>query len=203
MLKIENFELFNHSEIILIVEKLVIDTGEFAYFNGENRSGKSLLLSSLGAVYHNYHGKIYLNNKEPYDKNYHKLVRIIQNENLIFGDLGIVENIGFKEPEDFRADSSLIDLLVDFNLPVEKNVKCGQLSQSELKCIELIRAYMQKPMMLIIDDLDNYFDSKIFDKIYDLLVKMKKQGTIIISSGKAEFNAEKQFLITEKGLIQK
>ena len=63
--------------------------------------------------------------------------------------------------------------------------------------------HTQKPMMLIFDDLDNYFDSQQFESIYKLLVKMKKQGTIIISSGKSEFNKEKQYIIENKGLLLK
>ncbi|MCB5250244.1 MAG: ATP-binding cassette domain-containing protein [Candidatus Cloacimonadales bacterium] len=203
MLEINKFELANHSEIILEIENLIVNAGEFIYFLGANSTGKSLLLSTLAACYHNFNGSIVLNKKHISDKNYNKLVRIIHNDNLVFPNQSILDNIGFNDKNKIELNDELIDLLLQFKIPFESKINCSFLSQSEIKCVELIRAYTQKPMMLIFDDLDNYFDSQQFESIYKLLVKMKKQGTIIISSGKSEFNKEKQYIIENKGLLLK
>jgi len=190
----------NHSEIILMIQKLIINSGEFAYINGNNRSGKSLFLASLGNRYSHFQGSLRLNQELVTDKHYSTLIRLIHHDSVVFGDQGIMENIGFGLKSKIEANSDLINILSKFNLPLEKNIKCDRLSLSEQKCVELVRAYMQKPLMLLFDDLDIYFDSKLFDEIYALLTKMKKNGTIIIASGKKPLNSEKQYVIQNKRL---
>ncbi len=193
----------NHSEIILSIHNFILNSGDFAYIYGDNRSGKSLFLSCLGNCYPHYNGYLKLNHENVNDKHYSTLIRLIRNENIVLPDQGIIENIGLGHKNKLENNEDLIELLTQFKMPFEKNIKCAMLSQSEQKSIELIRAYIQKPLMLLFDDLDNYFDSKHFEGIYNLLLKMKKNGTIIIATGKSQFNTEKQFIIQDKGLVLK
>jgi hypothetical protein len=54
--------------------------------------------------------------------------------------------------------------------------------------------------MLLIDDIDNYFDTEYFEGIYNLINQMKQNGTLIIASGKSLLQNEKQLIIKDHKL---
>lgn len=202
MLTFEKFELYNHSEIILHIEELTMQSGEFYYICGKNRSGKSLLLSAIAGEYHNFKGKLQFKGKSVTDKSFHDKIRYIKNEAAIFPGDNSEHNILISSKDKVLSKNlaDLIPSVFKFKLNLEKNIPCAQLSNSELKLIEIIRAYLQKPYVLLIDDLDNYFDSEYFESVYSLISGLKQNGTLIIATGKSLIQNEKQYLISENTL---
>lgn len=200
MLEILNFELMNHSEIILMIPELHINSSEFIYIYGENNEGKTLLLSALANEYRHFKGSVKLNSYPVHDKYCHNKIRFIQEIPAILPDKTIMENISIAFSDKKHIQKEAVDLLDQLMLPYDKKIKCAELSHSDLKCIELIRAYLQQPLMLLFDDLDNYFDFTRFEQIYKLILNLKQKGSIIIATGKSSFPKEKQYAINDKRL---
>ena len=189
MLVFKDFELMNHSELILSIEDLTLNSGDFYYICGKNRSGKSLLLSLINNTYHNYRGEVKYKDRNIDDRFFHEKIRLIRDTAAIFPTLSIEENIllGIKDKNQKKIIEECVPLLSKFKLGFNKNLNCSKLSSSELKIIEIIRGYIQKPYMLLIDDIDNYFDTEYFEGIYNLINQMKQNGTLIIASGKCKY----------------
>ena len=106
MLEINKFELANHSEIILEIENLIVNAGEFIYFLGANSTGKSLLLSTLAACYHNFNGSIVLN-KAYFDKNYQQTGTHIHNTTWFPKPKHLKDNIGFNDKNKIELNDEL------------------------------------------------------------------------------------------------
>ena len=202
MLVFKDFELMNHSELILSIEDLTLNSGDFYYICGKNRSGKSLLLSLINNTYHNYRGEVKYKDRNIDDRFFHEKIRLIRDTAAIFPTLSIEENIllGIKDKNQKKIIEECVPLLSKFKLGFNKNLNCSKLSSSELKIIEIIRGYIQKPYMLLIDDIDNYFDTEYFEGIYNLINQMKQNGTLIIASGKSLLQNEKQLIIKDHKL---
>lgn len=83
-----------------------------------------------------------------------------------------------------RIRQKLTELGEIANLNDKISRKSETLSYSEQKYLELIRAVIQLPKLILIDDLDNFFDELHQNKAMEILEYAKNSGTCVIVTSK-------------------
>lgn len=201
MLKISNFKLFTSDKLILSVPDLIIESGSFTYIQGLNSSGKSLLLKTLKGSYNNFKGELIFKNR--------KILEHWKNNNILLlnSDLPVIQDISFLQNIELplgqlsiTQKNRLIEMATILEVIDILNVKMCYSSNSEKMLLYLIRAALISPGILLIDDLDIYFDNDLFKKVYQLFLYCLKSGIIIIATGKSPLNNVTLYMIKSGGL---
>lgn len=166
-----------------------IKQGEFVFLVGASGAGKSTLLKVIGGVIPPSHGAVYIDdvrfsNKLAFRKN--KLRRnfghVWQDSQLMrrrtIGDnLGIVARAGgnvHQIPEAVKKALGLVGMSgVEEKFP-------GELSIGEARRVELARAIINSPNVLLVDEITaNLDDENIWD-LLELLKELNRRGTTVI-----------------------
>jgi ABC-type bacteriocin/lantibiotic exporter with double-glycine peptidase domain len=191
-MKVELNELrfgYNGTEIIKNIS-FIAEPGSKNLIIGADGSGKSTLLRVLSGVYGNYSGSFLLNNipiKNYQPEGYRKRTGILlSQQDIFFGSL--LENITMGDtdikPEQIMELASSIGL-EDFLLgngfdtildPVGK-----RLSRSVIQKILLLRALINKPGLLLLEEPWREFEPATKQKIVDYLIN-NKNVTVIAES---------------------
>ena len=171
---------------------LKIDAGEKVVITGRNQSGKSTLLSLLSGLYNNYQGSIMFNGIPLRDCNMMSF-RSIVGDNLKMQDLfsgTLQENItlGREIPVvDILESIKQVGLNPYFrNLPEGLNTMIKPeglgLSASEKQKIIMARILVQKPKLIITDQVLDVLDFEDRKRISDLLSAEDSGWTLIAVS---------------------
>lgn len=103
-----------------------------------------------------------------------------------------------------RLKNKIFDYLSQFGLGTKQYLPSSHLSFTELKIVELIRAVILLPEVILIDDFDLSFPQVKLDKILEILTLIQKNGTIIIASGKTDNRSfQRTFSIANKQVVIK
>ena len=201
MLKIENFKLFSDKKIVLTISDMIIEQGTFSYIRGANSTGKSLFLSTLVGNYKNYKGTISFK-KLPLTNTKNNIL-LINNELPVIKKLDMMENIEISIGKLATLQKSrLLDMASALGIIDNLRTKMEFASRSEKMFMYLMRATLISPNILMIDDIDDYFDPEIFKKVYHIFTMCIKSGMIIISTGKSQVMNRPSFII-KSGEIRK
>jgi len=185
MLKIEKFRLYANQQKLLDIPNLSVETGQFVSIQGANSTGKTLFLNTLNGEYTDYLGEISLK-KQTLD--YHlKQNSII----LIDNRLPVIENISFLDNIQIpfgsfssAQKSRLLEMVNILNCIDLLNVKMVHSSKAERVIMYLLRAAMISPSLLLIDDLDSYFDNDMLIRVHQFILFCIKSGIIIVATSK-------------------
>ncbi len=165
---------------------LQIQTGEFVAIVGPSGSGKSTLLNMIGLLDTPTNGQIFLKNvdvshasaKERASLRNRELGFVFQYHHLI-PEFSALENVmmpmliaGKKKEE---AKTRAKDLLVSIGLEDRLANKPNQLSGGQNQRVAVARALVNKPSIVIGDELTGNLDSKSSKLIYDLLRDLNKR----------------------------
>jgi len=185
MLKIENLKLFSIQKMVLSIPTLSIDLGQFVTIQGANSTGKTLLLNTLGGSFLNYTGSITLK-KQPLS--HHLKSNTIL---LIDGQLPVIEQLSFLDNIQLpfgklttAQKNRLLEMVNILGCIDILNVKMISSSRSERATMYLLRCAMISPSLLLIDDLDTFFDPQSIEKILQFILYCAKSGIIILATVK-------------------
>ena len=185
MLKFHSYKLYSQSRIILFLDDFTIPPGSFYYILGACSAGKSLFLSSIGGEYTNYKGVITLKNQKLSPGLKHNNILMINNDLPIIDKMTVLENIeipiGKISP---IAKKRLLEMAAIVDIIDFLNVKMQICSRSEKMLMYLVRAALVNPYVLLIDDLDTFFDNNMYSSVHELFAYFQKSGMIIIGTGK-------------------
>ena len=173
---------------------LSISDGEFVSIIGQSGSGKSTMLSLLGALDKPTSGSIEVDEQDITSLNEHDLYKyraktigfIFQNYNLV-PNLSALENVmlpmeflGVTKSE--RADRAK-KLLLEVGLSEDQILrKPGRLSGGQQQRVAIARAMANKPKYILADEPTGNLDSQTGKKIFNLLHDLaKKENTTIIA----------------------
>ena len=178
---------------------------------GKSGSGKTTLLHLLSGIYPVEKGEViyYLNKdeKKMYIKNNFKdKILYVGQHDFLFIDT-ILNNLtlGSKEIDIekvvkicklFDIHNSIMKLDKGYETVIgEKNTH--SLSGGEIRRLSIARACLRKPEILFLDEPTSSLDHKTEKKIIDIVEKMRKNTTFIISSHSLSFieRADKLFII--------
>lgn len=177
----------------IIDADLTIEQGEFVFVIGSSGAGKSTLLNLLSGEVKPDSGGVFLN-----DKDMHKLLRRSRNKlKLIFGhvfqesslvrkmtvedNLYMVAEIGRRSHErqkDLQARISKVLGLV--GMSDKRKSYPGELSGGECRRIELARALINSPSILVLDELTAGLDDDNIWDILHLLQEINQKGITVI-----------------------
>ena len=187
------FRKESRREVSLSDINLKIEQGEFVFIVGSSGAGKSTLLKMLSGQEKPSEGEVYLDDRE-----LSRITRWSNNRvNLLFGhvmqepslgrritvqeNLQIAAQVGRKRLESKAQMRARIDKVLGLvGMANTGHFYPAELSQGENRRVELARALINSPPILVLDELTgNLDDDNIWDMLH-LLTEVNRRGTTVI-----------------------
>ena len=187
---------------------LFVSKGQSLCLIGPNGAGKSTILHSIYGFTNIFSGKVELNNNEitnltPAEKLKSVGIAYILQDNSVFPDMTVEENLlmgGYikdKVDESYQEAERIFEKYE--RLRNRRNQPAKVLSGGERRLLEISRALVMKPSLLLVDEpsigLEPRYISMVFDILRDLQQNEKK--TIIL----VEQNAKKGLEFADIGYV--
>ncbi len=190
MLSIENVTAGYVEEIDILRDvSLEVKEGAITGIIGANGAGKSTVLKTIFGFLHPRQGKIKFQGKEiqnnlPYQMKEMGVSYMLQ-EYSTFPDLSIKDNLllgawTFRQDKK-RVNRKLEEIYNFFPVLSERRAeKAGYLSGGLLRTLSVGKEIMSEPTLLMIDEPSVGLQPNIVTEIYNLLIKIARQGTTIL-----------------------
>ena len=168
---------------------LAVTAGERLGLIGPNGSGKTTLINCISGALFNDAGSIRFNGKEISRKKAHERTRLgIARSFQIprpFHSMTVLENLMVPFAyvggiSGARAQSEAREILAQMRLADKADTKASQLSQVELRKMELARAMAARPKLLISDEAMAGLAGAEVDEVLKILFDLNKLGITII-----------------------
>ena len=187
---------------------LTIARGQSLCLIGPNGAGKSTVLHSIYGFTNIYSGEVLIEDKNvtklsPADKLKTAGVAYILQDNSVFPDMTVEENLlmgGFikgKEEESREAANKVLKKYT--RLAERRNQKAKVLSGGERRLLEISRALIMNPEVLLVDEPSIGLEPKYIDMVFEILEDLQKneKKTIIL----VEQNAKKGLEFADIGYV--
>ena len=187
---------------------LTIDRGQSLCLIGPNGAGKSTVLHSIYGFTNIYSGDVLLEDENvtklsPTEKLKTAGVAYILQDNSVFPDMTVEENLlmgGFikgKEEESREAANKVLKKYT--RLAERRNQKAKVLSGGERRLLEISRALIMNPEVLLVDEPSIGLEPKYIDMVFEILEDLQKneKKTIIL----VEQNAKKGLELADIGYV--
>lgn len=204
MLKIEHFALTIGQQRLMVIEELMIANGKKVLIYGENEAGKTLFLKAIHGEHNKFAGSIQIQEKPVSHFRKRKNTILLENQMHLLPKETLWKNITL--PFDKLSKQQKIRIFEMLKL-VELNPRIGSkvqnLSFSACKFIELIRAVVQQPYLILMDDLDNFFDEKKYVKAMEICQFALSSGTSIVATSRARLDVfDDYYLVSDRKVIK-
>ena len=166
---------------------LAIAPGEIHALLGENGAGKSTLVKMLFGVLDPSGGEILWKGKpvrigSPGEARATGIGMVFQHFSL-FEALTVAENIALaldgNVPID-RISEEARRLSKEYGLPLDPSAHVADLSVGERQRIEIVRALLQNPELIILDEPTSVLTPQEADKLFETLAKLKAEGRSVL-----------------------
>lgn len=166
---------------------LDIYTGEIHALLGENGAGKSTLVKTIYGLIQPSAGELRWMGEKleltgPSDARTRGIAMVFQHFSL-FDNLTVAENValGLDGVESFATMSArLAQVSRDYGLPLDPNREVWRLSVGERQRIEIVRALMQNPKLLILDEPTAVLTPQEADLLFAVLLRLKSEGRALL-----------------------
>lgn len=149
---------------------------------GPNGSGKSVLLKMIAGIMTPSSGTITFNDKILDKKNvYEDNIGICIDKSQMIEELTGLENLLYLAS--FRkmiSEKEIIKWLEEFDLADAMNRKVKNYSMGMKQKMSIIQAVMENQNMVLFDEVSNSLDKTSKEQLYQLILKLKEEGKIII-----------------------
>ena len=144
---------------------------------GQSGVGKTTFLNVVAGYINKYSGKIVLNKGS-------RIEYVFQSE-LLFNNLSILENLylkkmALKDNKEFVDDLKIDEVIKEVGLNELKNQKIKQLSGGEKQRVQIAKAMLRKPDIIMFDEPTAKLDEVNTKNIILLINKLFEKSTIII-----------------------
>jgi len=161
--------------------------GEIHALLGENGAGKSTLVKVMYGLIQPSAGELrWLGEKialaGPADARARGIAMVFQHFSL-FDNLTVAENValGLDGSESFAAMSArLATVSQNYGLPLDPKREVWRLSVGERQRIEIVRALMQNPKLLILDEPTAVLTPQEADQLFTVLERLKSEGRALL-----------------------
>ena len=187
---------------------LTIARGQSLCLIGPNGAGKSTVLHSIYGFTNIYSGEVLIEDKNvtklsPADKLKTAGVAYILQDNSVFPDMTVEENLlmgGFikgKEEESREAANKVLKKYT--RLAERRNQKAKVLSGGERRLLEISRALIMNPEVLLVDEPSIGLEPRYIDMVFEILrdLQQNEKKTIIL----VEQNAKKGLEFADIGYV--
>ncbi len=164
--------------------------GEIHALAGENGAGKSTLVKILSGAHTKDSGQILIDGAEVLIRNTHDSkkygIGIIYQEFSIVPELSVAENIFLNQlGSNFRMRWRELrkraeELINSIGFSINPSLKAGDLSIAQQQIVEIAKALSEKVRVLILDEPSAVLGPREVQKLFDTLLKLKKDGVAII-----------------------
>jgi ABC-type lipoprotein export system ATPase subunit len=212
----KKFNLSNNKELIIFDNlNLNITNNSITSIVGPSGCGKSTLLNILGFLDSDYLGDYIFDGNKIQNIN-ENILSNIRNQNIGFihqffhliPELSVLENIilpglinNNKESLIFKEASILLD---SFEMFEKKNIKPNKLSGGEQQRVAIARSLINRPNLILADEMTGNLDEKTADEIIIFFLKfIEKHNTALIFAThniKYARMANAQYELTSKNL---
>ncbi len=166
---------------------LSVMPGEIHALLGENGAGKSTLMKILYGATQADAGEIWLNGravqiKNPQEARAHGLAMVFQHFSL-FDTVSVAENVwlGLGAELSLREVTQRIRAKAqDYGLDIDPNRPVYSLSVGEMQRVEIIRALLSEPQLLILDEPTSVLTPQAVEKLFVVLRALAEQGCSIV-----------------------
>lgn len=177
----------------------VIHSGEMVGLIGENGAGKSTMVNVLSGVFEPSQGYLKIDGEKvsfasPQDSK-DKGIGVIHQHYSLIPELDIAQNLYFnQEPlkmgfvQRRKMKKQAQKLLAEFNLNIPVETKVHQLTVGQRQLIEVVKATIMNPWLLIMDEPTSSLSKTESERLYELIdqVLAKNVAIIYISHKMAE-----------------
>src|SRR6201990_2610487 len=154
---------------------------------GENGAGKSTLVKTIYGLIQPSDGEMRWEGEKmvlsgPSEARARGIGMVFQHFSL-FDNLTVAENValGLDGKESFKDMSARLEQLSrDYGLPLDPNREVWQLSVGERQRIEIVRALMQNPKLLILDEPTSVLTPQETDQLFITLERLKSEGRALL-----------------------
>src|ERR1700747_2379002 len=154
---------------------------------GENGAGKSTLVKAIYGLIQPSEGEMRWRGEKmllsrPSEHRARRIGMVFQHFSL-FDNLTVAENValGLDGKESFKDMSARLEQVsADYGLPLDPRREVWQLSVGERQRIEIVRALMQNPKFLILDEPTAVLTPQEADQLFVVLGRLKAEGRAIL-----------------------
>lgn len=207
-----NFSYIENEEVLKGIS-FEVKKGETIAVVGATGAGKSTIINLLNRFYQINSGKIELDGKDIYSINLHNLrkqIAVVLQDVFLFSDTiynNITlnnSNISLDEVQKAAKQIGIHDFIMTLPENYNYNVKERgvMLSSGQRQLIAFLRAYVNKPSILILDEATSSIDSQselLIQKATDLITQ--NRTSIVIAHRLATIKKADKIIVMEKGLI--
>ena len=204
MLKIEGFSLSRENEKFMLINEMLIGSGMRVNIFGNNDTGRSLLLRSIHGDYYNFGGQILIKDKPLLFYKKKKKTILIDNTSHLLMNESVWKNIVIPLPKvTARQKQKILELCMTSQLGDKIGNKVKTLSSSSKKFIELIRAVIQLPQIILVDDFENYFDDKNMITALEICnFALNSGASLIVTSKRKLDNFDTHYRIQDNKVVK-
>lgn len=166
---------------------LTVQPGEIHAVLGENGAGKSTLMKIIYGVVKPDEGSVLWNGQpvnvaNPAAARQLGIGMVFQHFSL-FDTLTVAENIALGLPEKVSIDvveQRIADTAREYGLELEPRRHVHTLSVGECQRVEIVRALLGKPQLLILDEPTSVLTPQAVERLFDTLRKLASEGCSIL-----------------------
>ena len=185
---------------------LAVERGQIVCLVGPNGSGKSTVMKSVYGFADVMDGRISFDGDDvtrsrPQENLAAGIGYVLQSAS-VFPDMTVHENVlmgGFVFDDDDRARERAEDLYEEFpRLAERRSQKAGTLSGGERRLLELARALVVEPQLLLLDEPSIGLEPKYIETVFERIEDLNDLGTTLLL---VEQNAEKGLAVADRGYV--
>jgi branched-chain amino acid transport system ATP-binding protein len=185
---------------------VAVEEGSIACLIGPNGSGKSTLMKSVYGFADVFDGQITFDGQDvthrsPQNSLQSGMSYVLQSAS-VFSDMTVHENMimgGYIFNDNERAESRTEELYDEFPILGDiRNQKAGTLSGGQRRLLELARALMVEPELMLLDEPSIGLEPKFIDDVFERIEQLNDLGTTILL---VEQNAEKGLSVADRGFV--
>ena len=196
---------YGNTTVIHDVDLAVAD-GEIACLIGPNGSGKSTLLKSIYGFADVFGGRVVVDGRDVTGRSPQESLRsgmsYVLQDASVFPGMTVHENMllgGYVFDDEDRASARAEDLYAEFPaLDDLRDQKAGSLSGGQRRLLELARALVVEPDVLLLDEPSIGLEPKYIDQVFDRIRQLNDLGTTLLL---VEQNAEKGLSVADRGFV--
>lgn len=183
MIKLENFSKRYGEQLIFDNVNFEINKNGMYALIGLSGSGKTTLFNILGGIDTKYEGNYFLNNTNAHEldfvANYYDNIAIVYQDYKLFEQLTVYDNIKMGT---HKSEAEIDELLQQFKLYELKKVLVKYLSGGERQRTAVIRAIINNPRLLLLDEPTAALDDRNTKRIIEYLKALENDLIIFIIS---------------------
>lgn len=173
--------------------EMEIKTGEVVALVGENGAGKSTLVKILSGIIKPSRGDIEINgNKIVFDNAKHSReagIGVVHQHYSLVPELTITENLFLGREVKIKGlpllskrimSKKTKDLLDEFNLDIDPNIKINKLTVGQRQLIEVVKATIGNPWFMIMDEPTSSLSKSESERLYLLIEELRKRNVAIL-----------------------